>query len=365
MERIIKNASLWFWRHVLFNLFLLFLWWIYVPDLSFGFIEKIVSHSSFLAPLFPMFRFRNTYYCLCLQLLHFKTSYQLRSTSQYLTSLIYLQFLHPSRSTMAAHTLLPLHEMNHNDEEVFGMDFSDLGDFLGDVDFQPDFNASTVSMSAQPVSPESSMTMTNGAVSALELPFPPSLHPDEMASRISPASSVADEGSVDASESSDDKDVPSTVVTASSEKNGVTKAVTNVQAKKQRRRYVYFYLSFFLFSFLALTCYWLIFLLFPALSSSERNREHAKRCRSRKKNYLKSLEDSVVELKSENEQLRRLMMMKFSREELTSFLKDRPTTTAADRFTAALMKKPDVAPLSNATDYLHSLREECGEVWVL
>jgi bZIP transcription factor len=99
------------------------------------------------------------------------------------------------------------------------------------------------------------------------------------------------------------------------------------------------------------------------LSSSERNREHAKRCRSRKKNYLKSLEDSVVELKSENEQLRRLMMMKFSREELASFLKDRPTTTAADRFTAALMKKPDVAaPLSNATDYLHSLREGCGEV---
>lgn len=262
---------------------------------------------------------------------------------------------------MAAHALLPPHEMSHNDEEVFGMDFSDLGDFLGDVDFQPDFNASTVSMTAQPVSPESSMTMTNGAASAPELPFPPSLQPDDVASRISPASSVADEGSIDASDSSDDKDVPNTVVTAISDKKGVTKAVTNVQAKKQRRRYVHFCLfSYFRFPPFLPYCIDLSFVSVP--SSSERNREHAKRCRSRKKNYLKSLEDSVVELKSENEQLRRLMMMKFSQEELASFLKDRPSTTAADRFTAALMKKPDVAPLSNATDYLHSLREVCDEV---
>lgn len=65
-----------------------------------------------------------------------------------------------------------------------------------------------------------------------------------------------------------------------------------------------------------------------------------------------------MELKQENEQLRRIMMSKFSREELAEFLKDRQTTTSADRFAATLMRKPEAgAPLATATDYLQSLRE--------
>lgn len=77
----------------------------------------------------------------------------------------------------------------------------------------------------------------------------------------------------------------------------------------------------------------------------ERNREHAKKCRSRKKNYLKSLEDSVIDLKRQNERLLSLVRMKFTREELANLMK------------AGNSKMPEPVPLSAATDYLNSLRE--------
>ncbi|KAG7351248.1 bZIP transcription factor [Nitzschia inconspicua] len=251
---------------------------------------------------------------------------------------------------MTFNALLPPPDMSHHDEDVFNMDFAELGDFLGEMEFHPEMHPSTIAMAAQPISPESATALTNG-VHAPHLPFPPSLQNIDVASpseidpsvRVSPASSVAEDNSVHSdNDEAFSSHVPETVVTTSNseiqvahlknQKAATTKSAISkddvVAAKKYRRR--------------------------------ERNREHAKRCRSRKKNYLKSLEDSVVDLKKENEQLRRLMMTKFSREELAAFMKDRPTITPVDRFAASLMKKPEATPLATATDYLQSLREGCG-----
>mmetsp|Transcript_55290 Transcript_55290/g.134297 ORF Transcript_55290/g.134297 Transcript_55290/m.134297 type:complete len:288 (+) Transcript_55290:94-957(+) len=61
----------------------------------------------------------------------------------------------------------------------------------------------------------------------------------------------------------------------------------------------------------------------------ERNREHAKKCRSRKKNYLKTLEESVVDLRRDNDKLRRLVLTKFTKDEIATLLKEDPAMAAA------------------------------------
>jgi hypothetical protein len=87
---------------------------------------------------------------------------------------------------------------------------------------------------------------------------------------------------------------------------------------------------------------------------SERNREHAKKCRSRKKSYLKSLEDSVLDLKQENDKLLRMVMTKFTKEEITSMVRG-----PADQLPAALKKLSCKAATKSAETYLQSLRDEC------
>mmetsp|Transcript_55289 Transcript_55289/g.134296 ORF Transcript_55289/g.134296 Transcript_55289/m.134296 type:complete len:287 (+) Transcript_55289:96-956(+) len=61
----------------------------------------------------------------------------------------------------------------------------------------------------------------------------------------------------------------------------------------------------------------------------ERNREHAKKCRSRKKNYLKTLEESVVDLRRDNDKLRRLVLTKFTKDEVATLLKQDPAMASA------------------------------------
>lgn len=82
----------------------------------------------------------------------------------------------------------------------------------------------------------------------------------------------------------------------------------------------------------------------------ERNREHAKKCRSRKKNYLKTLEDSVIDLRRDNDKLRRLILTKFTKEEIGALVQQDPTIasalkagTAAAAFHPATVTSADTA----------------------
>jgi hypothetical protein len=151
--------------------------------------------------------------------------------------------------------LPPPHDMNQ-DADVFNMEFAELDDFLGDMEFQPEFSSSTVGV-AQPVSPET-MTLTN-EMHALELPFPPTLLAqvvpsavpsavtvEDPSARVSPASSVCGH-----SDDESPSNVPTTVITHSDpeiqaahvkkQKSATTKFAAASKddaaaAKKHRRR---------------------------------------------------------------------------------------------------------------------------------
>jgi hypothetical protein len=89
-----------------------------------------------------------------------------------------------------------------------------------------------------------------------------------------------------------------------------------------------------------------------------RNREHAKKCRTKKKSLTKSLDESVVLLREENEKLKRLVYSKISKEKTAAMVKER-IVTPADRFIAAL-KNPSNKVLSNSVvSYLGSFRNDC------
>lgn len=87
---------------------------------------------------------------------------------------------------------------------------------------------------------------------------------------------------------------------------------------------------------------------------SERNREHAKKCRFRKKNYLKSLEESVLELKQENDKLRRMVMTRYTKDEITSMGRE-----PSEQLATGLKKSNCKATTKSAESYLQSLRDEC------
>jgi hypothetical protein len=91
---------------------------------------------------------------------------------------------------------------------------------------------------------------------------------------------------------------------------------------------------------------------------SERNREHAKKSRSKKKDFTKTLEESVIILRAENEKLKKLVYGKINKEKAAAMVKER-IVTPTDRFIASL-KTPSNRVLSNrAISYLQSLSKDC------
>lgn len=95
----------------------------------------------------------------------------------------------------------------------------------------------------------------------------------------------------------------------------------------------------------------------------ERNREHAKRSRSKKKDLTKQLEESLVILKEENDKLRRFVhqrMQSLNPQSVQDMVQER-IVTPIDRFTGAL-KKPSNRVLSNsAISYLKSMSAEISK----
>lgn len=87
----------------------------------------------------------------------------------------------------------------------------------------------------------------------------------------------------------------------------------------------------------------------------ERNRQHAKRSRQRKREYLDALEQSVAELKAENEKLFKILGVDSTETKAAIANEgDRAQTGSTERFIAAL-QKPENRVLSDAA--LASLRE--------
>lgn len=92
------------------------------------------------------------------------------------------------------------------------------------------------------------------------------------------------------------------------------------------------------------------------LHSREKNREHAKKSRSKKKDLTKQLEETVLMLKRENQRLKDFVNGKIASTEADTekMIKDR-IVTPTDRFIDGL-KKPSNRILSNsAISYLNSL----------
>lgn len=92
----------------------------------------------------------------------------------------------------------------------------------------------------------------------------------------------------------------------------------------------------------------------------ERNREHAKRSRSKKKDLTKSLEESLAMLKEENQRMKEFVYKKLqtSKEEADKMIKER-VVTPSERFASAL-KNPSNRVLSkSAISYLQSLGKDC------
>lgn len=233
---------------------------------------------------------------------------------------------------------------NQQDEEVFNVDIAYLGDFLDDMEFEPLESLSTDHdpSALEPVSAESSTLL------AISSNAPLLLHPPELpistatsTTRVSPASSVCDGSGDDASLSNSvsayvtfGSSVAKTLKTKASPATHSSSSSEDAAAQKKNRR-------------------------------RERNREHAKTCRSRKKNYLKSLEESVVDLKRENDKLRRLMMIKFTREEIAAFMKTVPSSEVYKKCDGVRHPRnagPNEVSSANASDYLQSLREGCADV---
>ena len=226
---------------------------------------------------------------------------------------------------MTVEALLPV--IAQQDQEVLNLGDEEVFDFLGEMGFESVENNAVVA-----------------PVHAPDFPFPSAIQPAaptrvSITSATTTGQAVSPSASVSGPESGDESsvsNVPAVVTTTSAvqaahikNQKAATKPAKATSPedaalqKKNRRR--------------------------------ERNREHAKRCRSRKKDYLKSLEASVVDLKKENENLRRIMLMKFSPEEINSLMNAAPGTA-----NALMIPQPDIAPSSAANQYLESLRDGCG-----
>lgn len=186
-------------------------------------------------------------------------------------------------------------------------DFSELNDFLGEAflssEISPDPTVSAESVVAAvagppssiqytPISPAVSMQQVSAATTSA-LPLAPRIA--ALGHCVSPPCSVTGDSSSDEGDDAfSPLGRPSATTAPSTQKTSSfsfsVNAPDDLLKKKIRRR--------------------------------ERNREHAKKCRSRKKNYLKTLEENVVDLRRDNDKLRRLILTKFSKEEVSAIMQD-------------------------------------------
>jgi hypothetical protein len=96
--------------------------------------------------------------------------------------------------------------------------------------------------------------------------------------------------------------------------------------------------------------------MFACFLDRNRNREHAKRSRLRKKSLTQTLEHSVQELKDENEKLRQEIYGSFGKDETDSMVKER-TATPAERFIAALQQPANRTVDGDTLAFLQALRK--------
>jgi hypothetical protein len=102
----------------------------------------------------------------------------------------------------------------------------------------------------------------------------------------------------------------------------------------------------------------LLILTFPLfLESSERNRQHAKRSRLRKKSLTHSLQESLEDLKQENQKLRNQIYQNFGQAETESMVKAR-TATPAERMIDALKNPANKVFTHPTVAFLQSLRKD-------
>ncbi len=90
----------------------------------------------------------------------------------------------------------------------------------------------------------------------------------------------------------------------------------------------------------------------------ERNREHARKSRLRKKALTSNLQQSLEELKAENKRLRTFVVKAFGPKKTESLIQERQISSPVEDFIAAL-KQPNNRIVDNhALQFLASLREE-------
>lgn len=94
---------------------------------------------------------------------------------------------------------------------------------------------------------------------------------------------------------------------------------------------------------------------FPPFSN--RNRQHAKRSRLRKKCLTKSLEQSLMDLKAENQKLRLQIYGQFGKDQTESMIQAR-VQSPTKRFVRALQRPENRYLGQNAFDFLRSLRDD-------
>ena len=90
-----------------------------------------------------------------------------------------------------------------------------------------------------------------------------------------------------------------------------------------------------------------LWIYFSRYCVSERNRQHAKKSRSRKKCLTENLRQCLDDLKDENEKIRSQLYEKFGEDEIKSIVKQK-MATPSDHFIMAL-KKPQNKAVSDET----------------
>jgi hypothetical protein len=88
---------------------------------------------------------------------------------------------------------------------------------------------------------------------------------------------------------------------------------------------------------------------------SERNRQHAKRSRQRKRQFLNSLEESVLEMKAENERLFGILGLHAPHDRLAVAQRVEELASAADERFIVALQQPQNRVLND--DALAALRE--------
>ena len=87
---------------------------------------------------------------------------------------------------------------------------------------------------------------------------------------------------------------------------------------------------------------------------SERNRQHAKKSRSRKKSLTENLRQSLDEIRKENEKLRAQLYKKFGEDDIKSIIEEK-TASPAEKFVAALKKSENKVVDDKTRDFLKEL----------